>query len=118
MVPGNCRCGAQSLRHIGPFESEYVLILSGDQLYQMDFQEMLEKHKEKGADISIATIPVDAKEASDFGIMKMDENHMITSFIEKPKQDVLTDWVSDTGEDMQSQGQRLPGIHGYLYFQP
>src|SRR5262245_55550821 len=43
----------QSLRHLNPFDSEYVLILSGDQLYQMDFEAMLENHKNKGADISI-----------------------------------------------------------------
>src|SRR5580765_1525693 len=48
----------QSLRHIGPFESDYILILSGDQLYQMDFQQMMENHIQKNADISIATIPV------------------------------------------------------------
>ena len=59
----------QCLRHIGPFESDYVLILSGDQLYQMDFNEMLENHKKMAADISIATIPVVARDASDFGIM-------------------------------------------------
>src|SRR6201996_7609081 len=63
----------QCLRHLGPFDSDYVLILSGDQLYQMDFMEMLEHHKKLGADISIATIPVNAKDASDFGIMKKDE---------------------------------------------
>ena len=56
----------------GPFESEYVLILSGDQLYQMDFMTMLENHKAKGADISIATIPVGDREAPEFGIMKND----------------------------------------------
>src|SRR6187431_2685450 len=55
----------QSLRHIGPFESEYVLILSGDQLYQMDFAEMLENHKALGADISVATIPVTERDAPD-----------------------------------------------------
>src|SRR4028119_2286831 len=60
----------QSLRHIGPFDSQYILILSGDQLYQMDFQEMLSNHREHGADITIATIPVTAKEASEFGILK------------------------------------------------
>src|SRR5918997_5037284 len=48
----------QSLRHIRTFPSEYVLILSGDQLYQMDFQAMLDHHKKMNADISIATIPV------------------------------------------------------------
>src|SRR6478609_2401733 len=64
----------QSLRHIGPFESDYVLILSGDQLYQMDFEEMLQNHKDKKADISIATIPVAEREAPEFGILKSDDN--------------------------------------------
>src|SRR6476659_10550898 len=53
----------QGLRHINPFPSDYVLILSGDQLYQIDFQEMLDAHKNSGADITIATIPVSAREA-------------------------------------------------------
>src|ERR1700761_2349959 len=94
----------QCLRHLGPFDSEYVLILSGDQLYQMDFMEMLEHHKQKGADISIATIPVNAKDASDFCIMRMDEAGFNNSFNEKPKGDVRGPWVSDTGSLMQSQG--------------
>jgi glucose-1-phosphate adenylyltransferase len=87
----------QSLRHLQTYDFEEVLILSGDQLYQMDFCEMLDKHKESGADISIATIPVATREASEFGILKADENNMITSFIEKPKADLLPDWTSDTG---------------------
>src|SRR5271169_5304059 len=53
----------QGLRHINPFPSDYVLILSGDQLYQMDFMEMLDHHKSKNADITIATIPVADREA-------------------------------------------------------
>ncbi len=60
----------QSLRHIAPFESDYILILSGDQLYQMDFSEMLDNHKRLGAQISIATIPVAEREATEFGTMK------------------------------------------------
>src|SRR5215218_9722127 len=60
----------QGLRHIEPFQSEYVLILSGDQLYQIDFQDMLKSHKDSGAELTIATIPVSAKEASEFGILK------------------------------------------------
>ena len=79
----------QGLRHIGPFESDYVLILSGDQLYQMDFNEMLENHKKMNADISIATIPVADRDASEFGIMKKNEEGYITSFTEKPKKDML-----------------------------
>jgi glucose-1-phosphate adenylyltransferase len=90
----------QGLRHIEPFESQYVLILSGDQLYQMDFAAMLDTHKKTGADISIATIPVTSREAPEFGILKS-ENGFITSFIEKPDSAVLKDWVSDTGQDMQ-----------------
>lgn len=93
----------QSLRHIRNSDFEYILVLSGDQLYQMDFCSMLDNHISAGADLSIATIPVAAREATEFGIMKTDEQNYITSFIEKPKADVLEDWVSDTGEQMHSQ---------------
>ncbi len=58
----------QSLRHVGINEFEYVLILSGDQLYQMDFGEMMGKHIKSGAEITVATIPVAHREASEFGI--------------------------------------------------
>ncbi|MCE3283178.1 MAG: glucose-phosphate adenylyltransferase, partial [Chitinophagaceae bacterium] len=75
----------QSLKHIFSFNADYILILSGDQLYQMDFAHMMNEHIESGADISIATIPVAGKEASEFGILKTDQNRLITSFIEKPK---------------------------------
>ena len=90
----------QSLRHISNLDFEYILILSGDQLYQMDFAEMIAEHKKKNTDISIATIPVVAKEASEFGILKADRNNIITSFIEKPNAEVLGDWISDTGTEM------------------
>ena len=106
----------QSLRHIGPFPSEYVLILSGDQLYQMDFNDMLNKHIESGSEISIATIPVPAREASDFGILKKNEDGFITSFIEKPKQDLLADWTSDTGEEMQRNGKVYLASMGIYIF--
>ncbi|KIC91836.1 MULTISPECIES: glucose-1-phosphate adenylyltransferase [unclassified Flavihumibacter] len=105
----------QSLRHINPFESEYVLILSGDQLYQMDFSEMLDNHKKHGADISIATIPVGDREAPEFGILKSDGIY-ITSFIEKPKKEVLPDWVSDTGDHMKTQGRNYLASMGIYIF--
>ena len=104
----------QGLRHIAPFDSDYILILSGDQLYQIDFQEMLAHHRESGADISIATIPVTAKEASEFGILKT-EDGMITSFIEKPKSG-LEDWVSDTGDEMRSIGKVYLASMGIYIF--
>lgn len=106
----------QSLRHIGPFPSDYVLILSGDQLYQMDFNDMLNKHIESGSEISIATIPVPAREASDFGILKKNDDGFITSFIEKPKQDLLPDWVSDTGEEMKKDGKVYLASMGIYIF--
>lgn len=84
MVSGTADAVRQGLRHIEPFESDYILILSGDQLYQMDFAEMLDNHKALGADISVATIPVVEKEAPEFGILKSGDG-LIKSFIEKPK---------------------------------
>ncbi len=106
----------QSLRHIRNNDFEYILILSGDQLYQMDFAQMLDEHIAKGADISIATIPVVAREATEFGIMKTDEENHITSFIEKPKARVLGEWVSDTGSDMQQQGRVYLASMGIYIF--
>jgi len=105
----------QSLRHIAPFDSDYVLILSGDQLYQMDFQEMLDNHKKSGADISVATIPVADREAPEFGILK-EENGIISAFIEKPKKELLADWVSDTGAEMQKLGRNYLASMGIYIF--
>ena len=59
----------QSMRHLQIHDYDYILILSGDQLYQMDFEEMARYHIAQGADLTIATIPVVAKEATSFGIM-------------------------------------------------
>ena len=106
----------QSLRHIAPFSSDLILILSGDQLYQMDFNEMMENHIASGADISIGTIPVGAREAPEFGILKKDSTGMINAFIEKPKKDVLGDWVSDTGPEMQRQGRNYLASMGIYIF--
>jgi glucose-1-phosphate adenylyltransferase len=106
----------QSLRHIVNYDFEYVLILSGDQLYQMDFAEMIDNHTAKGADISIATIPVGSREAPEFGILKSDEEHLITSFIEKPAKDVLPEWTSDTGDEMKAQGRNYLASMGIYIF--
>lgn len=75
----------QGLIHFDNHPHEYVLILSGDQLYRMDFREMLEQHVSTGSEITIATLPVDAAVAPSLGILKADENHRITEFVEKPK---------------------------------
>lgn len=106
----------QSLHHLKQHEFEYVLILSGDQLYQMDFSEMIDRHIARNADITIATIPVNAKDATSFGILKANDDLEITSFIEKPAANLLKDWVSDTGEEMQAQNRiHLASMGIYLF---
>lgn len=106
----------QSLKHIDKNDFDYVLILSGDQLYQMDFAEMIENHAESKADISIATIPVGEREAPEFGILKSNDEHVITSFIEKPAKDLLPQWTSETGEEMQHQGRHYLASMGIYIF--
>ena len=106
----------QSLRHLAKLDFEYVLILSGDQLYQMDFSAMIEAHKKTGAALTIATIPVADREAPEFGILKSNQENVITSFIEKPKKEVLKDWVSDTGSQMQAQGRNYLASMGIYVF--
>ena len=106
----------QSLKHIGNNEFDYVLILSGDQLYQMDFAKMIDNHKAQGADITIATIPVAEREASEFGILKSNDEELITSFIEKPKKELLPEWVSDTGDAMKGQGRNYLASMGIYIF--
>jgi glucose-1-phosphate adenylyltransferase len=106
----------QSLRHVEQHEFDYVLILSGDQLYQMDFMDMVDNHIKSNAEISIATIPVVESEASEFGILKADENDYITSFIEKPKNELLPNWISDTGEEMQNAGRNYLASMGIYIF--
>ena len=106
----------QSLKHIGNNEFDYVLILSGDQLYQMDFAKMIDDHAVQGADITIATIPVGDREAPEFGILKANDEKAITSFIEKPKKELLPDWVSDTGEEMKKQGRNYLASMGIYIF--
>ncbi|MFM8588215.1 MAG: glucose-1-phosphate adenylyltransferase [Bacteroidota bacterium] len=106
----------QSLRHINQQDFEYVLILSGDQLYQMGFQQMIEDHIKNNAEISIATIPVGAAEATEFGILKKGGDNIIQSFIEKPKKEVLKEWVSDTGDAMKAQGRDYLASMGIYIF--
>ena len=74
----------QNLDYMESFNPEYVLILSGDHIYKMDYEVMLDFHKEKGADVTIAVMPVPMEEAKRFGIMITDENRKITDFEEKP----------------------------------
>ena len=107
----------QSFKHLEVHEFDYVLILSGDQLYQMDFEDMIEKHIDSKADtVSIATIPVHVNDVPGFGIMKTNEENWITSFIEKPKSG-FENWVSDVSPQMSQAEGRLdrPLMGIYLF---
>lgn len=106
----------QSLRHVSNFEFDHVLILSGDQLYQMDFGTMFRIHEKDNADLTIATIPVTEHEATEFGILKSNSENIITSFIEKPSLDLLPDWVSETQESMQQAGRVYLASMGIYLF--
>jgi glucose-1-phosphate adenylyltransferase len=105
----------QSLHHLAVHDFDYVLILSGDQLYQMDFEEMIAQHIEKQADISIATIPVHVNDVPGFGILKTDADNMITSFIEKPKTG-FENWVSEVSPEMKEQGRIYLASMGIYIF--
>ncbi len=106
----------QCLQHFLDFDFEYFLILSGDQLYQMDFNEMIEAHEKAGADITLATLPVIAKEAPDFGILKADNENWVREFIEKPSSDLLPQWNSVVSEEMEKEGRLYLASMGIYVF--
>jgi glucose-1-phosphate adenylyltransferase len=106
----------QCMQHFLNHDFEYALILSGDQLYQMDFNQMIQAHEKSGATISIATLPVNAKEAPEFGILKTDSDNFITSFIEKPKAELLPEWTSEVSAEMKAEGKHYLASMGIYIF--
>ena len=80
----------QNIKYIEQYNPEYVLILSGDHIYKMNYNKMLEFHKEKGADLTVAHIDVPLEEASRFGILNTDDDLRIVEFLEKPEHPVST----------------------------
>jgi glucose-1-phosphate adenylyltransferase len=94
----------QNLRSIQGRGVDYVLILSGDQLYRMDFERMFQIHVESKAQVTIAALPVDRSQAASFGIVRLDDTGRVVGFLEKPKTDaevslVRTDpaWIDARG---------------------
>jgi glucose-1-phosphate adenylyltransferase len=75
----------QNIRYLQGPDIDYVLVLSGDQLYRMNYAEMLQTHKESAADVTIAAMPVTREAASGFGIMRSDDSGRVVDFLEKPK---------------------------------
>ena len=106
----------QCMHHLRNHDHDYVMILSGDQLYQMDLKAFAEHHVEKNADLTIATIPVNAKDAPGFGILKQDDNGMIARFIEKPDAKLLPDWTSPLEKRYQKQDKNWLASMGIYIF--
>jgi len=106
----------QCMPHFLNHDFDYALILSGDQLYQMDLNEMIEEHIKNEADISIATLPVNDKDAPEFGILKTNSESCIESFIEKPAKELLPDWKSDVSDQMRSEGKHYLASMGIYIF--
>lgn len=106
----------QSMHHFLSHDFEYVLILSGDQLYQMDYNDMIQNHIESEAKITIATLPVKEKDATSFGILKTNEKNEITSFIEKPNKTLLSDWTSPVSDEMRHEGRNHLASMGIYIF--
>ena len=88
----------KNLVHFMNHDFDYLLILSGDQLYRMDLEEFIEDHRAAGAEISVATIPVKAAETPALGIMQIDTTGRVTKFLEKPKDPALLEPFKMPGE--------------------
>jgi glucose-1-phosphate adenylyltransferase len=111
----------QHLRYLQQPGIDYVLILSGDQLYNMNYEDMIETHKKAGADATIAALPVDRRLAASFGIMRLDDDGRVLGFLEKPKTEeelklVRTDpaWIDARG--IKSNGRDLLASMGIYVF--
>ncbi len=83
----------QNLRYIDQPEYDNVLVLSGDQLYRMDYRQMMASHLESNADVTIASIPVDRQTARSMGLMRVDDSGRVAGFLEKPQTDKEIDMV-------------------------
>jgi glucose-1-phosphate adenylyltransferase len=97
----------QNLKHLNDYPHKLVLILSGDQLYRMDFRAVLEQHLATGADATVATIPVERDAASALGIMQVANDRRITRFVEKPREPAVLDSL---GVDWNALGSSLTGV--------
>ncbi len=105
----------KNLKHFRDQNAEYYIILSGDQLYRMDFNKMLERHIATGATLTIAGKPISRSEATGLGIMGCDENGMIKKFYEKPARDAdITDYIVPEKTLKEQLGQKRTEKNEYI----
>ena len=107
----------RSIAHIRGYAHEQVVILSGDQLYSMDYGVMLAHHKQLGAEITVAATPVTAEEAPGFGILRTDEQDTITEFYEKPPRDALQGKESPVSPELSAAGRTYLASMGIYIFE-
>lgn len=106
----------QTKARLDAIDHDYVLILSGDQLYNMDLAEVIEYHKSQKADVTIATIPVVEADATSFGIMKVKADGFIENFIEKPSKAEVGKWKSELPKKYTSKGKDYLASMGIYVF--
>jgi glucose-1-phosphate adenylyltransferase len=99
----------QNLSYVEQPGIDYVLVLSGDQLYRMDFREMIATHRQSGADVTISAVPVARQIASGLGIMRLDETGRVVGFLEKPESERELDHVRTDPAWIEAQGIRSEG---------
>lgn len=113
----------KNLKHFHDQDADYYLILSGDQLYRMDFSKMLQRHIDSGAELTVAAKPISRSEATGLGIMKTNSKGMITQFLEKPAPDRdITDYKvnakylkASLDEDVNSSNEYLASMGIYIF---
>ena len=113
----------KNMKHFHDQEADYYLILSGDQLYRMDFSKMLQRHIDSGAELTVAAKTISRKEATGLGIMKTNARGMITSFLEKPAPSLdISDYkvnpkylLNSLGEEVNSSNEYLASMGIYIF---
>jgi glucose-1-phosphate adenylyltransferase len=100
----------RNLQHFRNFPHEFVLILSGDQLYRMDFRKIIADHIATGADVSIAAVPFPVSKVEGLGLMRVSDDLAISQFVEKPKDPQVIESLAIS--------EKLPRLDGYLRVQP
>ncbi len=101
----------QNIRYLQEDSAEDMLILSGDQLYRMDFRQLLATHREAGADVTIAVLPVGRDQASSFGLVRLDDTGRVVGFVEKPKTEEGLDQMRTPPEWLERRGSSGTGRH-------
>jgi glucose-1-phosphate adenylyltransferase len=94
----------QNLRYLQEDGAGEMLILSGDQLYRMDFRQLIQTHRDTQADVTIAVLPVDQQHVSEFGIVRLDDSGRVVGFVEKPKTEEAMDRVRTPLEWLERRG--------------